>query len=237
MRLLLSLIDWLVIEESQDRLLQHRELVLQLCQNLRIIVDLQPSTRVQYMGILRDTSLSRVFPSQACLARFWEVATSFLQLPSPPGRMCQQLLGHMVLLECFFLRGRTRMRPLQWHLKDCWSPMVDDPANQIPLSQECIEAVLWWLQEDRWLSGVPLQVPVPVPVIVYRCVSVGLGDALSGSDGLRGLVQGRKRRAHQCAGDEGSSAGSGCPPASAVRTEYRPDERQRLSCHFSPASG
>ena len=28
------------------------------------------------------------------------------------------------------------MRPIQWHLKDCWSPMVDDLADQISLSKE-----------------------------------------------------------------------------------------------------
>ena len=29
---------------------------------------------------------------------------------------------------------------LQWRLKDHWSPMVDDPAVQISLLQECVEA-------------------------------------------------------------------------------------------------
>ena len=115
---------------------------------------------------------------------------SFLQLLSPPAQMWQQVLGHMVSLERFFPRGCTRMRLLQWHLKDRWSPMVDDPLSQ----------------EDRWLSGIPLQVPSPVPVIVYRRISVGLGSAPVGSDGLRGFVRGRKRRAHQCVRDEGSVA-------------------------------
>ena len=110
------------------------------------------------MRMLIDMFLKGVFPSQTRLARFWEVVTSFLQLPSPPARMWQQLLGHLALLESFLPRGCTCMHPLQWHLKDCWFPMVDDPADQIPLSQECIEAAWWWFQENRWLSGVPLQV-------------------------------------------------------------------------------
>ena len=67
----------------------------------------------------------------------------------------------MALLERFLPRGRSCMHPLQWRLKDHWSPMVDDPAVQIPLSQVCVEAVHWWLQNDRWRFSVPLEVPPP----------------------------------------------------------------------------
>ena len=78
--------------------------------------------------------------------------------------------------------------------------------------------------------------PNSVPVVVYRLVSVGLGSAPVGSDGLGGLVQGRKHRAHQCARDEGSVAGSSCLLAPAVRPECRPDERQCLGCCLSLVS-
>ena len=81
---------------------------------------------------------------------------SFLHLPSPTARMWQHLLGHMASLEHFLPKGLTHMHPLQGQLSDRWSPMVDDP-----LSQEYVEAVRWWLQEDTWQSRVPLQVPTP----------------------------------------------------------------------------
>ena len=108
--------------ETRSLLLQHRYLVLQLCRNLGIVVnweksDLHHSTHVQYLGMLIDTSLEKVFPSEARLSYFREVATSFLALPSPPAHMWQQLLGHMALLEWFLLRGRSRMCLLQWCLK------------------------------------------------------------------------------------------------------------------------
>ena len=51
--------------------------------------------------------------------------------------------------------------------------MVDDPAIQIPLSQECVEAVCWWLQEERLGFGVPLQVPPPSMLLhTDMCLSV-----------------------------------------------------------------
>ena len=139
-----------------------------VCRNLGIVVnweksDLQLSTRVQYLGTLIDTSLE-AFPPGACLARFREVVTSFLILPSSPAHMWRQLLGHMASLERFLPRSHLRMCPLQWCLKDHWSAMVDDPAVQIPLSQE-------WLQDDRWVFGVPLQVP-PLPLLLHTNTSL-----------------------------------------------------------------
>ena len=104
--LLRYLDDWLVIAELRIFQLQLRDLVLQLCKDPGIIVnweksDLQPSTRVQYLGMLLDTSLEKVFPLQACLACFRDVVTSFLLLLLPPASMWQQLLGHMASLERF----------------------------------------------------------------------------------------------------------------------------------------
>ena len=170
--LLCYLDDWLVIAESLDLLLQHWELVLQLCKNLEIIVnweksDLQPSTRVQYLGMLIHVSQeSTCIPVAGSSGLLLGRATSFVQLPSPPALMWQQLLGHIALLECFLPWGCTCMRPLQWHLKDFWFPMVGDPAVQIPLLWECVKAVCLWLQEDRWLFGVPLQAP-PLSLLLY----------------------------------------------------------------------
>ena len=100
------LLRYLVIPESRTFPLQHWILVLQLCRDLGIAVNwensnFQPSTCVQYLGMLIDTSLEKAFPSEARQARFRELATSFLLLPSPPAHMWQQLLGHMASLECF----------------------------------------------------------------------------------------------------------------------------------------
>ena len=48
-----------------------------------------------------DTSLEEVLPSEARLACFRAVATSFLILPPLPAGMWQQVLGHIASLERF----------------------------------------------------------------------------------------------------------------------------------------
>ena len=58
-----------------------------------------------------------------------EVVTSSLALPLPPACMWRWLMGHKASLKRFLPRGRSCMRPLQWHLKD-------DPSFQVPLSPE-----------------------------------------------------------------------------------------------------
>ena len=85
----------------------------------------------------------------------------FLQLLPLLASMWQQVLGHLASLERFLPQGHSWMRPLQLCLKDHWSPTVDDLAIEIPLSEEFMEAVRWWLQEDGWGFGVPVQVPPP----------------------------------------------------------------------------
>ena len=121
------------------------------------------------------------------------------------------------------------------------------PASSICLSQACIEAVQWWLQEARWQSGVPLKIPPPpspptippppVLVVVYWRFPVGLGGPFTRSDSLGDLVTGGDPRAHQHAGNASSRTGSSYFPASVVGAESDPDKRQRGGCHLSPAFG
>ena len=38
----------------------------------------------------------------------------------------------------------------------------EDPAKPVPPSNECKQCIGWWLQEERWASGIPFQVPLPL---------------------------------------------------------------------------
>ena len=66
--LLWYLDDWLVVAEFLPLLFHHRKLLLQLCQELSSVInweklDLEPSSCVQYLGMVIDTSWERLFPS------------------------------------------------------------------------------------------------------------------------------------------------------------------------------
>ena len=191
---------WLVIAESRYLLLHHLELVLQLCVDLGIVVnwersDLQPSTRVQYLGMLIDMSLQRVFPllgsgdvlPSASVAPITAVAAGvgphgvagalssqgLNSHESPPVAPQGPLVSH----------GRRPGRPDPSIAGVRWGSALVAPGGQVVVRGSS--------------SG-----PFPISVVVYWCISVwGFGSAPVGSDGLRCLVRGRKHGAHQCAWD------------------------------------
>ena len=88
-------------------------------------------------GMLIDTSLE-VFPSQARLARFRHVVTSFLPLPSPPACMWQQLLGHMASQERFLPRGCSLAHRRDVNLHHYLDDWLVTAESRTLLLQHCI---------------------------------------------------------------------------------------------------
>ena len=94
--------DLLVVAKSIPLLLQHRDLLLQLCQDLVIVIswetpDLELSRRAQYFKMLMDTIRERVFPTDFRITKFRDLVDKFFRLPSPPAKILQQLLGHLAV--------------------------------------------------------------------------------------------------------------------------------------------
>ncbi|MGL5405387.1 MAG: hypothetical protein ACRDAX_01135, partial [Propionibacteriaceae bacterium] len=46
-------------------------------------------------------------------------------------------------------------------MKEFWSPTVDHPYEQIPLSAEVRKDLLWWVNDDNLTVSVPLQQSSP----------------------------------------------------------------------------
>ena len=95
----------MVITESLSLLLQHWDLALQLCEDLGIVVnwewsDLHLSTLVQYLGMLIDTSLEKVFSSEARVSSFRDV-----RLPSWPFCHPQHACGSSCWVTWLHWRG------------------------------------------------------------------------------------------------------------------------------------
>ena len=127
----------------------------------------------------------------------------------------------MVSLERLLPRDRTLMWPLQWHLKDSWSPVMDDPATPIPLSQTCVETVRWWLQEVRFR---------PCPC---RCIQTRLWLIYSV---WWPRVWSEKASQEHITVLYGGETRSSSFPASVSWPVRRPDERQCIRCRLSPTS-
>ena len=182
-RLLRYLDDWLILASSEDEVRQHVRMLLSVCHDLGIVVNLEksslePTQRATYLGMSIDTVVARVFPTESRVRNMMTLGSSFLSMPEPPARMWQSVLGHMASLEKLVPGGRLRMRSLQWCLRQHWSPETDLPTQPVPWSPEVKEDLTWWLDEGRLQSGVPLKAPPPDMVLFSDASMLGWGAHL-----------------------------------------------------------
>ena len=163
-RLLRYLDDWLILASSEAKARQDVQELVLFCHNLGIVInkeksDLEPSQMANYLGMVIDTEAARVYPAVARVDKFLAVAERFLQLTNPHARLWQVLLGHLASLEKFVPHGRLRMRSLQWCLKQAWDPQSDPPTLPVSMTSEARQDLVWWMQRDRLLQGVPFGTP------------------------------------------------------------------------------
>ena len=153
-RILWYLDDWLILALSRMEALWARDIVLNLCQQLGIVVilaksHLNPSRTATYLGMSIEgegfgplVTACRIFVLQAakrrCLAE--PSASSLLSLSSGAG-------------------GRLRMRSLQLELRHHWD--FTDESVVVPWTPEIERDLMLWFDTDDLLQGVSLEVQRP----------------------------------------------------------------------------
>ena len=153
--------DWLIVASDHQQLTQDKQWLLSLCQQLGLLInmeksDLIPSQTATYLGMYIDTGLDRVFPSKNRIQRFLQHVLHFREQPTPPAWEWLRLLGHMTSLEKLVPMGRSHMRSLQFQLKQHWSQNQDSRYTKVPLTADILLDIIWWVDPDHLLIGVPL---------------------------------------------------------------------------------
>ena len=151
--------DWLVQSSSRASLVRDLQSVLLLCHELGIVVNPQksnlvPSQIVQYLGVMIDSISFRASPSQDRISRLRSTADAFQSSASPPASLWLSLLGVLSSLAHLVPGGRLRMRSLQLCLHRSWDR--SDLRAPVPVSQDCLQDLQWWLHLPRLSSGVSL---------------------------------------------------------------------------------
>ena len=152
--------DWLVRARSHQVCLQHTQILVEICQKLGWLVnmdksELDPKQIFDFVGYQFNLKAGRVRPTpdrwQSLQNKLWEI----LSLPACPVRQFMSLIGLLTATEKQVHLGRLHMRPIQWHLKNCWR-ILESLEKVIPIPSSLHPHLQWWLQEDNILTGQPL---------------------------------------------------------------------------------
>ena len=153
--------DWLICSPTEHQAQLDTMAVLSHLENLGLALNrekscLIPSQRVEYLGLVLDSSLLRAVLT---LRRTVVLMDSFSQLTVSKHitvKCGRRLLGLMAAASQVVPLGLLHMRPLQrWLARHKVSPH-EDGLRAIPVSSICLPAVAWWTTSLGLREGVPL---------------------------------------------------------------------------------
>ena len=152
--------DWLVRARSYQVCLQHTQELVQICQRLGWIInleksELEPKQIFNFVGYQFDLKAGRVQPTPDRWQILQEKILEVLSLPTCLVRQFMSLIGLLIATEKQVYLGRLHMRPIQWHLKNNWR-VPEALEKVIPVPRSLHPHLEWWLDEHNVLQGQPL---------------------------------------------------------------------------------
>ena len=131
----------------------------------------------------------------------------FLAKTSVSARQFSHLLGLLNPIGDVVQLGRIRIRPLQFYLREHWTPSSQDWEAYIPILEVLSPHLSWWLQMENVMTGFPLTSPVPSLTLFTDASLLGWGAYLEGQT-VSGMWSSTLQISHQSFGNEGSSVSS-----------------------------
>ena len=168
--------DWLVRARSHQACLQHTQILVETCQTLGWLVnldksELDPKQIFDFVGYQFDLKTGRVRPTQDRWQSLQDKILEILSLPACPVRQFMSMIGLLTATEKQAHLGRLHMRPIQWHLKSHWR-IPESLEKVIPIPRSLHPHLQWWLQEDNVLTGQPLH-PIRHALQIFTDASNG----------------------------------------------------------------
>ena len=173
--------DWLVRASTHHTCLQHTQTLVTLCQELGWLVskeksELVPKQVFNFVGYQFDLKEGKVRPTEERWQALTHKIRSILSDPLCPVRQFMSLIGLLTATEKQVHLGRLHMRPIQWHLKNNWSPRVTgkgDPGPQIPPPPSKVVA-----GGKQCASGSTITPSKTCSANLYRCIKRRVGRSL-----------------------------------------------------------
>ena len=178
MRLILYLDDSLLLARPREKVMQHRDILVELLLRLGWIVnwdksDMAPSQDWEFIGLLWSSRLMTVGLPQDKLAALQDSARIILDLPAAPTcRRIQRFLGKANFAAVAVPRARLHSRALQRALQQAYKS-ARDLFKPCPLSQQAKEELQWWLEPP--VTATSLVPPLPSTTITSDASCKGWG--------------------------------------------------------------
>ena len=188
-RILRYLDDWLILSSSFQDVVQARDFLLWLCQELGVRVSLSksslgPSQTLDYLGMRLQTRPLRIFPTPKRVQKLSSLLQECVCQQQQPLPLWRQLLGVMSSLSSIVSGSRLRMRSLQLRLNTASRHLPD--SSSVAWDDSCLEDLRWWSVESHLVVGLPLGLLQPDLALYTDASDSGWGAFLL-DDHLSGL--------------------------------------------------
>lgn len=180
--------DWLVFHRDRRQLVTIAAELLPFLSHLGVIINLAkseliPTQRFTYIGVEFWTDRSLVMPPVDRVDKLQLLLTNLQDRHSCTARELLSLIGLINSVMAFVSLGRLKLRPLQWYLRDRYSPVSDPLTKQILLDWDVLRETFQTWQDVNWLRrGVPMHQPAPDLTLVTDASSLGWGGYLGNQE-------------------------------------------------------
>jgi len=159
-RILNYIDDWVILAQSQQQAVRHRDVVLAHIKKLGLRLNakksvLSPSQKTSFLGVLWDSVAMRACLSPARITSILSAVKRVKLGQLLTVKQFQRLLGLMAAASNVIPCGLLYMRPLQWWLRTKGFSPRGNPLRTIKVTRRCLRALVMW-RDPCFLSQGPV---------------------------------------------------------------------------------
>ncbi|KAI2668821.1 Transposon Ty3-G Gag-Pol polyprotein [Labeo rohita] len=177
--------DWLILAQSREIALQHRDIVLAHVVSLGLRLNtsksvLSPAQRTTYLGIVWDSITMRARLSPARIETIRQTMSKVRLGQEHSVHQYQKMLGLMASASTVIPLGLLHMRPFQLWLKARGFHPRANPRRQIKVTRRGLRTLSPWLRPRFLTLGPTLGAPCRRRLLTTDASLVGWGAVLEG---------------------------------------------------------
>ena len=134
----------------------------------------EPCQIMDYIGLHTDLQLGLVYPPMDRWNKIQALCQYFMTLSSTTAKLWSSLLGLLTSCQDLTYMGRLWLRPLQNHVNSQWKDRTN-LHTQITVTNQCKQAIAWWMDYHNVMDGVPWTFPPPELTIFTDSSQEGWG--------------------------------------------------------------